>query len=65
MEIAAFAGKIDLVQHMLELQQESGASMEYVEGIVAKLVSSDSANFDVLEVLLRHVKITGWMYHCL
>ena len=59
MEIAVFADKIGLVQQMLELQEDSGVNTAYVEGIVAKLASSDSASFDMMEVLMRRVKISG------
>ena len=59
MEIAVFADKIGLVQQMLELQEDNGVSTAYVEDIVSKLASSDSANLDMMEVLIRRVKITG------
>ena len=61
MEIAVFADIIGLVQQMLELQQDSGVSMEYVEEIVLKLVTSDSENFEMMELLMRSVKIAGFL----
>ena len=59
MEIAVFADKIGLVQQMLELQEDNGVSTTYVEGVVTRLASSDSASFDMMEILIRHTKITG------